>query len=334
MRIPPSVIVMSLLTAAPFGMAIRDTLTKKPPVEELDQWGEYDSRHNARQDRAALAEYEAEMARDAEAKAEKRKEQVAKLDQLYGSSAASMGALLDGIKLGADASSFQPEAARARIERASEDGTLSVSFDADEKSLHGVVVTLDGREYDATEGTMTTLCDPLHDKLVAAWGRPSLGSTWLDEANHQRATLDRDACTLTFSRYLTATEWIATVPVDGVGKNAEKYLATYAATNGTAFEEYADDYASWTGTALGTGDKASKYTVGITRGKITGLRVTADTDFDSFVTVRDALAAKLKSQPKLDDDTGAWVWKKNPAVSIVQDDNNRITLVVGRDPWE
>jgi hypothetical protein len=334
MRLPPSVIVMSLLTAAPFGMAIRDTLTKKQPADEIDEWGESD-RRSARQDREALAEYEAERARDAEARAENRKLKVAKLDMLYGPTKAAMGSLLEGIKLGADSGSFQSESTRARIERESQDGTLAVEFDADEKTLHGVTVTLDGRDYDPSLDSMTDVCDSLHEKLVAAWGRPALGTTWLDEATHQRATLDRDACSLTFSQYLTPEAWIATLPIDGVGKPAEKYLATYAKTHGTAFEEYADEYASWGGTGLGTGDDSTSFTVGIDgRHKVSGIRVTADSDFDSFVTVRDALAAKLKSQPRLDDETGAWVWKKKPTITISQDDNNKITLVVGKDPWE
>lgn len=330
MRIPPSVIVMSLLTAAPFGMAIRDTLTKKQ--RQIDAWGDY-GETSAREDRDALAEYEAERAREAEASAEARKLKIAKLDQLYGTSNASMGSLLQGITLGANATSFQPEATRARIERESEDGTILVSFDVDEKRLRGVTVSLEGREYDSSLDTMTTLCDPLHEKLVAAWGRPSLGSTWLDETTHQRATLDRDACTLTFSQYLPAEAWIRTLPIDGLGKSAEKYLATYAQTHGTAFDDYEDDYVSWVGTGLGTGDESTKFTASIVRGKLSGLRITADSDFDSFVSVRDALAAKVKSQPRLDDETGAWVWKK-PAIWLAQDHDNRITLVVGKDPWE
>jgi hypothetical protein len=331
MRIPPSVIVMSLLTLTPFGLAVRDTLSKKHAAHDVDEWGDASSR----QDHDALAEYEAERAAEAEARAVKRKETVAKLDQLYGANKASMGSLLEGITLGADAGAFQPEATRARIERESEDGTIAVSFDADEKRLHAVTVSLAGREYDSTLDTMTTLCDPLHDKLVAAWGRPSLGSTWLDEATHQRATLDSEACTLTFSQYLTADAWIATLPIDSLGKPAEKYLATYAEVNRIAFEEYAEDYVYWLGTGLGTGDEATKYTVGVdVRGKVSGLRVTADSDFDSFVTVRDALSAALKAQPHLDDDTGAYVWAKKPAVSLAQGDDNRITLVVGKDPWE
>jgi hypothetical protein len=333
MRIPPSVIVMSLLTLTPFGLAVRDTLTKKQPAEDVDAWGDYGV--TPRQDRDALAEYEAERAAEAEARATKRSEMVAKLDLLYGANKASMGSLLEGIALGADAGSFQPEATRARIERESEDGALSVSFDADEQRLHSVTVALAGREYDSTLDAMTTLCDPLHDKLLAAWGRPSLGSTWLDETTHQRATLDSDACTLTFSQYLTADQWIATLPLDSLGKPAEKYLATYAAANRIAFEEYSEEYVYWLGTGLGTGNEATKYTVGLdVRGKVSGLRVSADSDFDSFVTVRDALAAKLKAQPKLDDDTGAYVWSKKPGVSLTQGDDNRITLVVGKDPWE
>jgi len=335
MRIPPSVIVMSLLTATPFGLAIRDTLSKKQPAEEVDEWGGDYGARSARQDREALAAYEAEGARELEARAEARKLRIAKLDMLYGPTKATMGSLLTGISLGADAGSFQPEAARERIERESRDGFLTVSFDADEKRLHGVTIALDGRDYDPSSDSMSDACDSLHEKLVASWGRPALGSTWLDEATHQRATLDRDACTLTFSQFLTPDAWIAALPFDGVGKPSEKYLATYADANGTAFEEYADEYATWAGTGPGTGDESTKFTVGIDgRHKISGLRVTADSDFDSFVAVRDALSAKLKSQPAQDDVTGAYVWKKKPAISIVQDDNNRITLIVGKDPWE
>jgi hypothetical protein len=335
MRIPPSVIVMSLLTAAPFGMAIKETLAKKHPVEEVDEWGLDYERRSARQDKEALAEYEAERARDAEERAEKRIANIAKLDQLFGKTPASMGSLLEGIALGADAGDFQPEATRERIERASEDGMLSVSFEADEKRLHSVSIALDGREYDSTLDTMTDYCEPLREKLVAAWGRPSLGSTWLDETTHQRATLVTDSCALTFGQYLTAEQWIALLPLDSLGKPAEKYLATYAATNRVAFEEYSEEYVYWASTGLGTGNGPTKYTVGVdVRGKISGFRVLADSDFDSFVTVRDALAAKLKSQPKLDDDTGSYVWSKKPGVSLTQSDDNRIELVVGKDPWE
>src|SRR5688572_453781 len=98
MRIPTSVIVMSLLTAAPFGLAIRDTLNKKDVIAEDDDpfESEYGAR-SSRERREALEEYEREAVREAEERARKKAQQVEQLNDLFGEKPASMGSLLEGI---------------------------------------------------------------------------------------------------------------------------------------------------------------------------------------------------------------------------------------------
>lgn len=332
MRIPTSVIVMSLLTAAPFGLAIRDTLTKKERSTVEDEWGDYG--RSGRQDSKALAEYEAEMQREADARAEKRRQQIEKLDQLYGSTKGSMGTLLDGVFLGADAGSFQPEATRQRIQRETESGFLDVSFDVDAKALRGVTIALSARDYDPDLGEVVNLCEPLHEKLVTAWG-PSTNGTWLDEVRHVRATLDTDSCTLTFDQYLTADEWVKAVTAIQIGKPSEKALQAYTQATGFVFDEYSDDEVRWNLPGLGTATGGTEVTALIQHGKIVGLRANVDADFDSVVAMRDGLSAVLKSQPVRSEDDESWTWKKKPGARLSQyEGSDRVYLLLGRDPWE
>ncbi len=332
MRIPTSVIVMSLLTAAPFGLAIRDTLTKKQPSLAEDEWGDYGG--STRQDSKALAEYEAEMRREADARAEKRREQIEKLDQLYGSTKGSMGMLLDGVFLGADAGNFQPEATRQRIERETESGFVDVAFDVDAKALRGVTIALSARDYDPDLGEVVNLCEPLHEKLVAKWG-PSTNGTWLDEVRHVRATLDMDGCTLTFDQYLPVDEWVKAVTAVQVGKPAEKTLQAYSETAGIAFDEYEEDVVRWYLPGVGAATGATEMTAMIQNGKIVGVRANVDADFDSVVAMRDGLSAVLRSQPVRNEDDESWMWKKKPGARLSQyEGSDRVFLLLGKDPWE
>lgn len=330
MRIPTSVIVMSLLTAAPFGMAIRDTLTKKQPADVLDEdeyrYGTRDHR-DARRDREALEQYEREMAREAEERARKREEALAVLDKLYGSQPASLGSLFDGIVIGADAGNFQPDAARRRIDRASRDGYVSVSFDVDQTALRGVTVHISGADY--SDDVVVEPCDRLRDQLVAAWG-PSNNGAWLDPATHQRAHLaSEDECALTFTRYLEAAEWVAALPFDAIGKNTEKYLEKVPTA------EVDDDGALWYLPGVGAGTSPTQIILFSKNGKVTGFTASSTTDFDSLVAVREGMSAKLKGQPKLDDDYGdTWRWKTKVPAELTKGSGGRLELSVGRDPWD
>ncbi len=126
MRIPPSVIVMSVVTAVPFGLGVRDTLRHKDvSAAEFGELG-----YDRDRDRA-YEQYEAERRREELEREAKSAERIATLDQLFGTRPAQMGRLFDGIVLGTGAGSFQPEDVRLRIENAMRDGFIAVQFDAD-----------------------------------------------------------------------------------------------------------------------------------------------------------------------------------------------------------
>jgi hypothetical protein len=332
MRIPPSLIIMSLATATPFGLAIRDTLTKKPVIDEDSSWGALDGR-SSRHDREDYERYEAEIAREAAEKAEKRTEAADRFSLLFGTKPATLGALFDGIHLGADSSSFQPEDARVRIERESEKGFISVSFDTDATLLRSIAVTISTNDYDSSANEM---CRSLHDKLVTAWG-PGTNGSWLDETHRQRVHLSQDpVCELTFDRALPPAEWLAALPMNLIGKS-ENALDDYATNSAISFEERGDDIARWYIPSMGTADGTTEILAMIEKHKVVGLRVSGVGDFDSIVAVRDALTKQLKVQPKHegDDDTVS-TWKHKPAVrmTLLDDSAVQFDLLVGKDPAE
>jgi len=325
MRIPTSVIVMSLVTAVPFGLGVRETLKQQDvSADELGDDGlDFGSKRSARERRAELEEYEAELRREEAEREAKTKEKLTKLDQLYGAKPAQMGTLLDGIRLGSGAGSFQPEDVRQRIENATRDGFMLVSFDADAKQLDAVEISLYG-DYETGD-----VCEKLDDKLTAAWGHAT-NDAWLDPGTHQRATLDKDSCKLRFDMYVEPVDWVAQLPLSAVGTSAEKLSQQLG---GSA--EFDDDRLYWNipGLRYGKGDtKIEAYAV---NGKIVGFKVTASSDFDSTLAVRDAISAKLKAQPKSEESEyessfHLYEWKKRVPVSLETSDSDRFSVMVGK----
>ncbi len=329
MRIPTSVFVMSVVTAVPFGLGIRDTLKSKDVSAE--EYGD-DIDFGGGRDRAAreraLAEYEAEARREQAEREAKAAQRIATLDQLVGEKPAQMGALFEGIALGAGAGSFQPEHVRRRIENVTRDGFISVQFDADAKSLNAIDVILNA-DYETSDA-----CEKLDDKLTAKWGSPT-NRAWLDPSTHQRATFDDDTCKLRFERYVEPADWVAQLPLTAIGMSAEKFGDVTLAGN------YEDDgeHLFWTTPGVGYGNAATRFDAFVKNGKIVGFQATSQSDFDSTLAIRDAISAKLKAQPKMtgddyDDSISIYEWKKRVPVSLETLDGSRFTLRVGANPWD
>ncbi len=325
MRIPTSVVVMSLLTAVPFGLGIKDTLSKKQSSsfdeDELDLGGD---RARARAREARYAEYEREAAREAEERTVRREERTAKLDLLYGKHPASLGSLFDGIRLGADAGSFQPEAARERIYDATRDGFLNVVFDVDTTALRGVTVEISTVDYSES---VDETCEKLRDKLTTAWGRGT-GSTWLDPTTHQRASVDSSFCALRFERYLEPAEWLASVHADAIGMKADKLAALVGPT---AIVE--DDVVSWQLPGVGFGTKPTTVEAYLENGKVVTIVAATDGDFDTIAAIRDSISARRKGEPTTDEDTGAWIWKGRVPMTLDSTRVSRFELTVGKTAW-
>jgi len=296
MRIPPSLIVMSIATAVPFGLAIRDTVNGAPQVEaEPDDY--------AATARAEQAQYEAEQAAERELEEKQRAALVAKLGSVYGATPASMGSLLAGVTFGQD------------VEFEGDEGDLYVALDHD--SVNNVVRGVNITVPDDNAGAA---CDELRAKLIAAWGPPT-GQAWVAADGSQRATLDE--CELAYEPTLAAPAWLDAVYI--IGMPAAKVEALPSAsvdTYGVGWYVPGIGYASGRTSAYAT----------LAKGKVTYVSASGDTDFDSLVQIRDAVSAKLKSQPSRDDETGDWVWKKAPTAVLHRDaDSDGFTLTIGKD---
>src|SRR5262245_32456140 len=132
MRIPPSVIVMSLVTAVPFALAIRDTAKDKPPVAEDDGW-----------DPQQLPTEDPDVhVRDFEQDERRRVADTAKhasvIAKLFGAKPAMIGPMFDGVELGGPSSSFQSEDARQRLEVAGNQSWFAVRYDFDDVRLNAI----------------------------------------------------------------------------------------------------------------------------------------------------------------------------------------------------
>jgi len=315
MRIPVSLIVMPILTAAPFAMAIRDTVKdKKPAAEDVSDYSDYSDRGREAHHERRMAEYEAEMERERAAEAAKRKEQLQELDGIFGTEKASLGAKFDNLALG----SPRTAALENKIALLQRDGFITPAFEGESETVEYLHVEIDSTlpvSYDLEEP-----CSALREKLVAAWG-PSGNGTWLNATTMQRATLAMEPCSLRFDRALTVDNWVAKLPLDALGKSEIKGVSAVSD----------QDTVVWNFNGVGYSGAPTNASAYKTDDKITAVYISTETDFDTLVEIRDAVSKKLKAEPTRDED-GAWVWKKKPFITLSQGyDNNRITLQIGKD---
>lgn len=315
MRIPVSLIVMPILTAAPFALAIRDTVKEKKPADEaLSYGGDYSSERDRRRDREQLAAYEAEREAERALEVAKRKKQLGELDGIFGTEKASLGVKFDNIALG----SARTAALENKIALLQRDGFITPAFEGESETVEYLHVEIDSTmpvSYDLEEP-----CAVLREKLVTAWG-PSGNGTWLNPTTMQRATLAMEPCSLRFDRALTVDNWVGKLPLDVLGKSEVKGVSAVSD----------QDTIVWNFSGVGYSGAPTNASAYKTDDKITAIYISTETDFDTLVEIRDALSKKLKAEPTRDED-GAWVWKKKPFITLSQGyDNNRITLQIGKD---
>ena len=295
MRIPTSLIVMSIATAVPFGLAIRDTVKGTPHKLTDDEV-------LAKQLAAEQAQRDIEAAAEAKLAEKQHETLVANLKTIFGPTPASMGTMLASVKFGGEAQyPTWPEG-------------ISVDYGVDIHGAVGAVVV-----YVTPEDQ--SACDSLRAKLIEAWGTPT-DSIWLAPDGSQRARIDN--CQLTFDPTLSPAAWLAAIDVIG---QPEARLETLpgASTDDLGFHWYVP------GTGYGAGNSLA--TAVVDKGKITYVNAGGETDFDTLVALRDAVSARMKSQPTRDDETGDWVWKKAPTARLHREpDTNEFTLSFGKEP--
>ncbi|MGE5180986.1 MAG: hypothetical protein ACM31C_02945 [Acidobacteriota bacterium] len=316
MRIPPSVIVMSLLCAVPFGLAIRDAHRAKHATahDDYDDLDELDSsRGRAERDREEAMREMEEQTRQATEKRERAR----LATKLVGSDPASLGSLFDGVQLGAPAGSFQPDSVRSEI--ASHSDVVSVDWDVGQSRLDGVTATLLGDD-----------CEPLVE-AIGAWGTGRDGR-WENPASHQRAEFDRVACSVHFERYVDTEAWIdrkdtAIVPLGAIGQPAQKlYDRVQPLLSG---DLDTDDSFSWRDLGLAGAIGDTTLTAYKKNGKVIGLNVIFHTDgagIDALEVRLTKLLGTRPTQPAADDDLGAVTWKGRVPVTLTTGDVSSLTI--------
>jgi hypothetical protein len=173
----------------------------------------------------------------------------------------------------------------------------------------------------------------LRDKLTAAWGRPVSGS-WMNAKTHQRASLSQDpGCQFTIDQYAEPGTWVASLPFDAIGQTSAKLAAKVADFGGELSD---DNTVEWELPGTGYGNRKTDLVAHANdAGKIVFIQVSSDSDFDTVVALRDAVSAKVGAQPTRDEDTGGWVWKKKPGITLMQrSESNRFELQIGKDPYQ
>ena len=174
------------------------------------------------------------------------------------------------------------------------------------------------------------MCSKLSDKLTAKWGAGT-NHAWLDPATHQRASFDDEACKLRFERYAEPAEWVTALPLTLVNSSAEKLKSSL---DGNYDDSGDPSHIYWKGPGVGYGTGLTQYDALIHNDKILYVSATTDADFDSTTKVRDAMSAKLKAQPKIDNDeyVQSYSWKKRVQVQLEISDR-KMTVGIG-NPWD
>src|SRR5437763_955853 len=172
MRIPPSVIVMSLVTAVPFALAVHDTM--KPHEKTYEEMT----------DEEREAKFEAEMQKEAAEQAARDAAETAKIaatDKTYfGPKPAQLGSFFTTVHLGMAADDPAVE------KLTSQDDRMTVRFEGD-RTVDTIIIQ--DEEH----------CSELRQALESAWGETST-MVYVDAATHQRASFHD--CAVRFDRYL------------------------------------------------------------------------------------------------------------------------------------
>jgi hypothetical protein len=305
MRIPTSMIVMGVITAVPFGLAIRQTLHKGADAdreleEALDPSLKYERESAARQ-----AEIELTVEREREREAKEKQATRVVQRTVFGTSPATLGTLFTGIELGTVADDHHAE----QIRGAASDHHIHIDFEHDVKQLVGVAVELGGYERE---------CDDFVEDLRAAWGPSTSGDAdhgvWFGPG--RRAQLDVAECKLFIERTVDVATWIghgdAIVPLDYVGKPVKALVAKLGPT-----VDADETMMAWQQVGVGNGGSGlTTLTAELANGKIVALTASANVDMATRAEVEDRLT-KLYGTPKEAPESGASLrWTGRPPVEL------------------
>ena len=307
MRIPTSMIVMGLITAVPFGLAIKQTLSKSSQQDrELEDQMDPDAKYE-RQAKEYQEKYERERAEEAAAEKTRKEAARAKQKLVFGPQPATLGPLFGGVHLG----TARDDMALSELNRKllAED-SLTVEMQNDLKTLAAVKIKIGGYGDD---------CGSFSADLDTAWGTATETYGFLENwagPDGATAKFDSRQCTLSIQHTVDADKWIAhgdasLVPIDYVGKNA----AILKAKLGENVDQD-ETMAQWFALGVGQSEGVTNVTATIEGGKITAIGASVTVSHPTKDKIVDRLT-KLFGKPVEYPDSGAELaWKGHPHVEI------------------
>ena len=285
MRIPPSVIVMSLVTAVPFGRAIRQTVKKHDRKVSLHDLSDDDLSSDEQMEKYA-AEEARMQAEQERTRAEEKAKRAEAMRAIFGSDPATLA-----IKVG-----------DSRLADWSEAVTRAPGYGA---NRNATTVTVHGDE----------ICEELPRTLDQRWGA-SMTHLWTSPATHQRALLDDISCTVTFEPYAELDAWVgktdAVIALDMIGQSATKLKDKL----GGRVQSDDEGILEWNDLGV-VGGKGSTTATAFTRnGKVVALEVAFDTDAKTLDALEERITKVVGGKPVRDDDAMTVTWKSRVPVVL------------------
>jgi hypothetical protein len=296
LRIPTSTIVMSLVAAIPFGLAIRDTVLHHDKLHELadeERLAAERARTEAAQELATQQAYVQQLAAERQAR-EDRVRELAR--ELVGHDFVTPGPAFHGQVLG------QPKL----------DGTDAISDAA------GNVLAMSAKMADDD-----IACSTLRDVAAKTWGEPATDRVWLDLRTHQRASITSD-CALEFGRFADAAAWVKALPLDAVGRSRAELAHKFASHDDVDLD------AAWVAPGL-DGDAITQmwpvYEVEHPD-KLVGLQISTTATRATIERVAQELATRMHAKPVKSDDAYTW---RQPAPMRLELDDDKLVIELGPD---
>lgn len=294
MRVPPSMIVMGLLTAIPFGIAIKQTVHKTPQDDrDLEESMDPDlARERHQMERAAQYEIELQEEQRAQEKEKAKTRELHKM--LFGHEPASLGPALSAFAWGV-----------AGGEAPHMDGVVVTPTNG----VHGLV-SVSVRFYDD--------CTNFGTDLEKRWGASTgddLKEHWTS-ADGVHATFDSTGCTLAFDKNAAVDAWIghgdaSLVPIDWVGKSSNIIKSKLGPS-----VDADETQAQWFQSGVESSTGATNVNAVIEGNRITSVTaaVTADSKTREAISGR---LTKLFGAPKEYPESGAdLAWGGHPHVEL------------------
>ncbi len=310
-------IVIGMVTAAAFGMAVRDTVTHGKFLTATEQ----QAADLAAQEATDLARLRAGEAADAAAQAKQAadtaalvKSAQALLPTLVGAKIGPGPAFETAERLDAVVTALHLESTYQR-DGVRPDGTVRVPGDS------------------AGSQSMCAILQSALDARAATWGRAYTDgsrTTWADPVTHHRVAFVQwyGACELQLDASLGPQDWLDQVTPAGIVGRPAAALRTLLAARASVQDLDDSEEASWSWTddGLGTGTGRTHLDVRIQTGRVTALHAYVDSGEIDATHLDEALIARF-GKP-VDDGDGGESWNK-PVTRSFYVDGGLVTYSVG-----